>query len=233
MKRKNIIIIFAVIIILIAIISGLFALGFFNKTKTSSFDNNFMKGKFIGNVSEVPIPNSTIKDWYVSYNDDVNKISYNVSTCKNASFLKDYLDLQGYKGPETRNYSGQEWNIYSAQGVPNTNNTTNSTNNVTQKIVYNNYICQADKNGQSYLIFIIYTSDGTSSAIKADGSVYCELFTEYIEPLLSSITLKHNDNAPEVYDLLGITKQDYDGLIYGLELYKNGTIDSNGNLISS
>ncbi|MCC7553217.1 MAG: hypothetical protein KO202_01810 [Methanobacteriaceae archaeon] len=247
MKIKYIIATLIVIIIVIA--GGILAydhftgdLGIINKKVTSSFDNAFMSGTFMGTVNEAEVNNSDegLDQWLANYKDEENNIEYNMSTCKNASFLLEYLSLQGLSGPETREYGGTEWNIYYSEGAPTTQNgsdgntSNNASNASSQNITYDIYICEANKDNQSYLIYIINPkTEGIVSPVESDGSLYCELFTDYIQPLLENTEFKHNDNVPEVYDLLGISEGEYTQLSDFIEKYKAGEVDAEGNTISN
>jgi hypothetical protein len=234
MEKKSIIAI--VIVAIVIIIGGVFAFDYFtgnigliNNKDTTDFDNAFMSGRFIGTVNEVKVASAgaDLEKWVTRYKDSENKIEYNMSTCKNGSFLTDYLSIQGLPSPEVREYGGTEWEIYFSEAMPTvTNNQTNTSSNIT----YNLYICKAEKDNQSYIIYVI--SDSRSS-VECDGSLYCELFTDYIQPLLESAELKHNSDAPEVYSLLGISESDYNQISAFMTQYKAGEIDINGNKISN
>ncbi|WP_409199373.1 hypothetical protein [Methanobrevibacter sp. DSM 116169] len=236
MKIKNIIAIIVIAVVVIA--GGILAfdyftedLGIVNPKPTTDFDNNFMSGKIVGNAKRVEMNESedSINKWLDSYKDSENNIEYNMSTCKNATFLIDYLSLQGMGKAEVREYGGNEWNIYFSQGVPNQGEGSNNTTNVTFDI----YICESNINNQSYLVYIIETkTDGIAPKVESDGSLYCELFTDYAQPLLENAEFKHNDDAPEVYELLGISESDYTQLAEYIRQYKAGEIDANGNAIS-
>lgn len=248
MKIKYIVAI--IILIIVVIVGGILAYDYYtaeleiiNKKVTTDFDNAFMSGEFMGTVKENKLndSNSTLTKWMASYKDNEHNIEYNMSTCKNATFLVDYLSLQGLSKPETREFGDMEWNIYYSQGVStvaeNDTNSTNSTNNTTSDTrnkTFDIYICEANKDNQSYLIYVINEkTEGIAPPVESDGSLYCELFIDYIEPLLEDVELKHNDDAPEVYDLLGIPESDYTQLVDFIAQYKAGEIDINGNPISN
>lgn len=223
MNKVNKIII--AVVIIVAIVVGIFAINYFLLTpkETSSFDNKYMSGSFIGNVSKVDVGNKI--NGFITYKDKKNKIEYNMSSCKNASFLDDYLTLNGLK-PETRNYNGVNWKVYTSQAVPNTNlsnlseNSTNKSMPKAPSKTYNVFICEANEKNQSYLIFITYETIGNNSKIQCDQSIYCELFTEYIEPLLSNIKFKSTSDTPEIYELLGISQSDFNQVSKYVEEYK-------------
>ena len=162
------------------------------------FSNEFMEGEFVGTVNVINESNK----WAVPYKDPVHHIEYNMSTSKNSSFLVDLYKYQGMKGPEIRKYNGQEWNIYSAQGMTGnaSSNSSNSSN------IVNVFMCVADKDNQSYVIYVVFNGN---SDVNASGSVYSEGFTKYIEPLLKSITLKHNNDAPKLNEILGIDETSF------------------------
>lgn len=193
MDKNKKIILAVVIIVVIAVIAGaaVFFSGILNGNEVeTSFDNNFTSGEFVGNVKVV---NNTDK-WGVAYRDAENHIEYNMSTVKNASFLVDLYTLQGMKGPEHRTYNDQQWDIYTAQGATQIGN---ETSNKTLQV----FMCVANKNNQTYLVYVIFNNE---TNIKVSDSVFCDAFKDYVEPLLESMTLKHNDDAPSLSSLLGI-----------------------------
>lgn len=215
-KNRKIILAIAVIVIVI-IIAGIAASGILNSSdeETTPFNNTFMEGNFVGNVSLAN--NST--PWMLSYSDSAHSIEYNISSCRNGSFLMDYFLAQGVSGPEEREYGGQEWDIYRAQAVPNVgNNTTNATQS---NEVLNIYICHAVKDNQSYLIYMIVAND---TDLESDGSMFCEAYTDYLEPLLSNVNLIHNDDVPEVYTLLGLDEASFNQLQESVNQYLSGNM---------
>ncbi|MDD5959704.1 MAG: hypothetical protein PUC09_03550 [Methanobrevibacter wolinii] len=224
MDRKYQIII-AVIVVIIIAIGASYALGFLNFGPSTQFDNKFMKGTFQGEVVEQTIHtnNSTTKDWSKSYKDKTNGIEYNMSSLDNVSLIVDIMSLQaGLKEPEVREYNGVNWTIYYSQAVPNTNASVNNSSKIQQQHTYDVYICEAFKDNQSYLIYVV--SNGT---VKCDGSTYCDLYTNYIEPLLKSIELKHSNDVPKINDTLGVSRSDYNKLVNYVAAYKAGNITNN------
>lgn len=209
-KKKIITFAIIVIVAIVAILTACYTLGVFNLEPHSDFDNKFMKGSFVGNgVLEQASDNAS--DWVKSYKDNGKGIEYNISTCDNSSFIVDYLSLQGLEGPETRNYNGQEWNIYHADALSGTGD------NVTNATPLNVYVCQANTDGQSYLIYVI--SNGT---VECDGSMFCPLVEKYIEPLLKSISLKRNEDVPNIADVLGMSQSDFDANNELIQQFKAG-----------
>ncbi len=200
MKLNKKFIVAIIIVIIIVIIGVLFTSGFFNKSteKTTPFDNNFASGDFVGNVK---ILNNT-SQWTAAYSDTDNHIDYNMSTCKNASLIVDIYTIQGMQGPEHRTFNNQKWDIYYAQGMQTIENNTNSSVNETLNV----YMCVANKGEQSYLIYIIFNNN---TSVNTTGGVYSQAYDDYIEPLLDSITLKENNNAPTIYEILGIDQSTY------------------------
>lgn len=221
MEKKYIMIIAAIIVIAIIAVVGVFVFHPFGiGEETTSFDNNFMSGAFQGNVTEQAPANasSKFKDWGASYKDTENGIEYNMSSCDNDTLILDILQLQaGMPSLEYREYNGVNWTIFYSQAVP-TTQANNTTNNSSQT-PYNVYICSAQVDGQSYLIYVV--SNGT---VQCDGSTYCDLYEDYIEPLLDSIELKHSNNAPKINELLGISQSEYNTLTkYVVEYKSNAT----------
>lgn len=200
LNKKKFIIIIMIIIVIVVIIGAIFTSGFLNTSieKTTPFDNDFASGNFVGNVK---ILNNT-SQWSAAYSDTENHIDYNMSTCKNASLIVDIYTIQGMQGPEHRIFNDQKWDIYNAQGMQTIGNNTNSSENQTLNV----FMCVADRGEQSYIIYIIFNNN---TSINTTGGVYSQAYNEYIEPLLDSITLKENANAPTIYDVLGIDQSTY------------------------
>ena len=211
METKNIIII-AVVVIIIAVIGVVFATGMLNNdnknTETTPFKTDFMDGSFIGKVELV----NDSEKYMHSYRDDTNKITYNISTVDDSKALMDIYYLQGVMNPEQRTFNGQEWNIYFTEAVP--DNSTNKTNE-TMNIV----ICQAQGEKQGYLIYIIIDGD---SKVNATLNTYGESYTDFVEPLLKSITLKKSDDVPKIYDEFGLTKDEFDQQMELIDQIKAG-----------
>lgn len=205
-------IILSVAIILIIVIAGLIIAGVFNNNEVrTSFDNHFASGKLVGNVT---VKNES-DNWSASYFDKTNNIEYNMSTVKNATFLVDLYAVQGLSGPEERTFNNQEWDIYTGQGVQSANDTQNNTVNTTIQV----YMCVANKDNQSYVIYVIC---GNPDKINASDNIFCEGFKNFIEPLLKSMSLKHDDNAPELSTLFGVDQKTLEQQDYLLKQAKNG-----------
>ncbi len=210
MDKNKKIIILAIIIIIIAIIGSVVYLNVSGSDSNKTpFSNKFMAGNFVGTVNEM----NSNETWANAYKDPVHHIEYNMSTCKNASFLVDLYKLQGMKGPEEKEYNGQIWSIYTGQGSNQNGNGTS-----TDKLI-NVYMCVADKDNQSYVIYIIF-NDNTK--VNVDGTIYCDGFEEYVEPLLSSLELKSNADAPNLSSLLGIDENTFQQQAFLINQASNG-----------
>ena len=207
MERKNILIIVFVLVILIVALGASYMM-FFNKGDTTNFNAAFISGSFTGNVSGNVINDSVPNHQFqASYIDSNNGITYNMSTLKDGDFLIDLMQLQGLQSPEHRQLGDNSWNIFYSQAVPNTQVSNNTTTD--NSSVYNVYICQADKDNQTFLIYVI----SNSSKVECDGSLYCPMYKDYVEPLLTSTTLKTNPSAPTGPDVLGIDNATYNQLL--------------------
>ena len=199
MENKNFIII-AVVVVIIAILGVVFATGMLNNndgnkiTQTTPFKTDFMEGSFAGKVDLV---NDSEKFMH-SYEDKENKITYNISTVDDSNALMDIYYIQGVMNPEKRNFNGQDWNIYFTQAVQ--GNDTNSTD--TMNIV----ICQAQGEKQGYLIYMIIDS---KSKVNATQNTYGESYTNFVEPLLKSLTLKESKNVPKINEEFGLTEDQF------------------------
>ena len=220
MNKKSIIYIIIAIIAVIAVIGvSAYYLGFFDET--TDFDNAFMRGTFQGQVVENSLSkelnSSKFRNWSASYTDKENNITYNMSCIKDGDFLLDLYQLQGMPAPEVRQLGDNEWKIYYSQAVPTTGNESNDTGS-NQTI--NVYICAAQRDDVSYVINIM----SYDNKVKCDGSLYCELFTDHIEPLLKSISLKDGTDAPEMYETLNVTKDEFKELKKYIEQMKAGNV---------
>lgn len=212
MEDKNIIIILAVIVVIIAIAGYAFATGMFNgtqNTQTSPLKTEFMEGNFVGDVKLV---NDTQKFMH-SYEDNQHHITYNISTVDNSSALMEIYELQGVANPEERSFNGHEWNIYFTQAMPGNNTTQNA--NETMNII----ICQSQGQKQGYLIYAIFNAN---SDVNATGQMFSPAYKEYIEPLLKSISLKESKNVPKINEEFGLTEDEFAQQMDLIHQYKAG-----------
>lgn len=199
METKNIIII-AVAVVIIAII-GVFATGILNNdssnspAQTTPFETEFMEGSFAGKVKLV----DDKEKFMHSYKDKKNKITYNISTVDDSDALMDIYYLQGVMNPEQRTFNGKEWNIYFTQAVE--GNDSNSDDDPMNII-----ICQHQGDKQGYLIYMIIDAD---SKVNATLNTFGESYTDFVEPLLNSITLKESKNVPKIYEEFGLTEDQF------------------------
>ena len=207
MDNKKLIIIIAVVAIAIVAVAGYILAGGMSNAETkqtTTFTSGFMDGAFAGNVSEV---NKT--DYFMSWKDKEHHIEYNMSTLDNTTALVDIQDVQsiianggvsGLVGPETRNYNGNDWKIYFTQGTSTDANSSNANKTV------NIMICESQGEKQGYLIYVVLDN---SSDVKFRLSPFCDAYTEYVEPLLKSITLKESKDVPHTYEELGLSEADF------------------------
>lgn len=199
METKNIIII-AVAVVIIAIV-GVFATGILNNgdsnspAQTTPFETEFMEGSFAGKVKLV----DDKEKFMHSYKDKKNKITYNIYTVDDSDAMMDIYYLQGVMNPEQRTFNGKEWNIYFTQAVE--GNDSNSDDDPMNII-----ICQHQGDKQGYLIYMIIDAD---SKVNATMNTFGESYTDFVEPLLNSITLKESKNVPKIYEEFGLTKDQF------------------------
>lgn len=196
MEKKKIYLI-ALIVIIIAVIAVVAFTFFSGPSEVTPFDTKFMAGEFVGKPVLVT-KDSNGSEWTVFYQDNESKIDYSLSSCTNLTYLEYVYTAQGAQGPEKREFNGVQWRIYYAQGV---------SNDTGANTTYNMYLCVAEKDGQSYAVIV--TADA-SSGIKADASPDCDLFKEFLKPLLSSIEFKHNDDVIEPAEMFGFSQSEYD-----------------------
>lgn len=213
MENKNIIIIAGVIIVIIAVLGVIFATGILNgdnnNVETTPFETEFMEGSFVGKVKLV----DDKEKFMHSYKDKENKITYNISTVDDSDALMDIYYIQGVTNPEERSINGNDWNIYFTQAVPGDGDGSNE--NETMNII----ICQSQAKKQGYLIYIIIDAD---SKVNSTLNTYGESYTDFVEPLLESITLKESKNVPKIYDEFGLTEEEFAQQMDLIQQYKAG-----------
>lgn len=200
METKNIIII-AVVVVIIAAVGVIFATGMLNSgdskdVETTPFETEFMEGSFVGKVKLV----DDKEKFMHSYKDKKNKITYNISTVDDSEALMDIYYLQGVMNPEKRTINGNEWNIYFTQAVE-------GNGSDSDQDPMNIIICQSQGKKQGYLIYMIIDA---KSKVNATLNTYGESYTDFVEPLLKSITLKKSKNVPKIYEEFGLTKDQFD-----------------------
>ena len=199
METKNIIII-AVAVVIVAALGVIFATGMLNgetkNVETTPFETEFMEGSFVGKVKLV----DDKEKFMHSYKDKKNKITYNISTVDDSDALMDIYYLQGVMNPEKRTINGNEWNIYFTQAVEG-----NDSNSDADPM--NIVICQSQGKKQGYLIYMIIDA---KSKINATLNTYGESYTDFVEPLLESITLKESKNVPKINEEFGLTEEQFD-----------------------
>ena len=213
MENKNIIIILVAVIVIIAIVGFIFASGMFkgeNKiSETTDFKTEFMEGSFVGNVTLV---NDTEKFMH-SYEDKKHDVTYNISTVDNSTALMEIYEVQGVSNPEERSFNGNDWNIYFTQAVQ--GNDTAGKENETMDII----ICQSQGEKQGYFIYMIV---GPKSDINSTLNTFGESYTDYLEPLLKSVTLKESKNVPAINEEFGLTEDEFAQQMELVHQYKAG-----------
>jgi hypothetical protein len=212
MESKNIIII-AVAVVIIAVLGVVFATGMLNGEQktvgpTTPFETKFMEGTFSGNVT---LANDS-EEFMHSYEDKENKITYNISTVDDSDALMDIYYLQGVMNPEKRTFNGNEWNIYFTQAVQ--GNDSNSSDKPMNII-----ICQSQAEKQGYLIYMIIDA---KSKVNATLNTYGESYTDFVEPLLKSVTLKESKNVPKISEQFGLTEDQFNEQMDLVKQYKAG-----------
>ena len=229
MNKKMIIIVTAILVMVIASLSAVSAFEFFGMDlfggPTTDFDTKFMSGTFTGDVVENEVEDNTTvtKGWTASYENKEKNITYNMSCVKDGDFITDVYQLQGLGQPEIRNYNDQPWKIFFSQAVPDSNvmdnktaNQTNDTNNT-----INVYICEADINGTAYTINVMSYDNKT----ECDGTLFCPLYKEHIEPLIESVEFKEAKKAPKMADILNLSDEEFEFNREYVNGIFNGSID--------
>lgn len=191
---------------------------------TTDFDNNFMSGTFTGETVQNEINDTgATKEWVDSYEDKEHNITYNMSCVKDGDFITDLYQLQGLSQPEVRNYNDQPWKIFYSQAVPDSDVTDNKTAENNTNNTINVYICEADINGTAYTINVMAYDNKT----ECDGTLFCPLYKDYIDPMIKSIEFKDAKKAPSMAEILNMSDEEFE---YNREYINgifNGTIDPN------
>jgi hypothetical protein len=198
MDKKMII---AIIVGLLLIISvAAFSLGAFGQT--TEVDNTFIKGTISGVAVEEESSLGILPDWAVFYADNNNAIGYDFAMFDSLEFMKGSLiNVGGLEKVATEEYNGVKWDIYYLD--------LDLLDNASDDIISSffdssGYVCFASGKNGDYIILV------NSPTVSSDNSTDSDLFKNYLEPLLKSITLKDPQNAPKEYELLNTTKEDYD-----------------------
>ena len=212
MENKNIIII-AVAVVIVAALGVIFATGMLNgdtdkDVETTPFETEFMEGSFVGKVKLV----DDKEKFMHSYKDKENKITYNISTVDDSDALMDIYYLQGVMNPEKRTINGNDWNIYFTQAVEGDNADSDAD-------PMNIVICQSQGKKQGYLIYMIIDP---KSKVNATLNTYGQSYTDFVEPLLESITLKESKHVPKIYEEFGLTKDQFDQQMDLIQEVKKG-----------
>ena len=212
MENKNIILIAVAIIAVLAIAGVIFATGILNPAKdtaTTDFDTEFMKGTFVGKVKLV---NDT-ESFMHSYRDKEHRITYNISTVDNSSALMEIYEFQGLSNPEQRTYNDNDWNIYFTQAIPGNDSDANENN--TMDII----ICESQGKKQGYMVYMIIDAD---SDVNSTMNTFGQSYTDYLQPLLESITLKKSKNVPKINEEFGLTEDQFAEQIELIRQYQAG-----------
>ena len=196
MDNKKIIIIAVAIIAIIAVVGVIFTTGIFNQTDsvTTPFETEFMEGSFVGNVTLV----NDDEKFMHSYEDKEHKVTYNISTVDNSSALMEIYELQGVSNPEERSFNGNDWNIYFTQAFQD-----NASDDDEPMTII---MCESQGEKQGYLVYMIIDAD---SDINVTLNTFGQSYTDYLEPLLKSITLKESKNVPAINEEFGLTEDEF------------------------
>ena len=214
MEKKNmIIIIAAIVIIAIVAVAGFIFIssGSSDNKGSTPFACEFMEGKFVGNTSLV----NNSQPYSQSFKDEQHNIEYNITTMDNSSALMEIYEFQGIGNPEKRTFNNDEWNIYFAEAVPSVNNSTNTTSNESMGII----ICEIQKDNEGYVITAVFNNN---SDVNFTKTTYGEAYTDYIEPLLKSISLKQGKDVPAIADEFGLSQEEFNQQLELIHQYEAG-----------
>ncbi len=198
MEKKNMIII-GVVVVIIAALAVVFATGALTGNgPTTAFTTDFMAGSFSGDVAKA----DTNESFVASYTDNEHNITYNLTTLDNSSALMEIYKFQGVVGPEQRSYNGNDWNIYFGEAMPVVDNSTNVSSNQSMGII----ICESQQESQGYVIYAIF---GDLNKVNFTLNTFGDAYTNYIEPLLKTISLKQSGDVPSVNEEFGLSEDEF------------------------
>jgi len=194
MDKKILLIIIAVIAV-VAIGVGAISLAIFGQT--TEVDTKFLSGTIKGGAVENNT-NITLPGWEVNYDDTMNGIRYEFLMTSTLNFTKDmFINALGAKKIATEEYNGVKWEIYYLDSDAYKKLFNNRTMN------QSGYICFASGKNGDYGVSI------GSENVNSDNSLNSDLFKNYVEPLLKSITLKDPDNAPKEHQFMNMTNEEF------------------------
>ena len=200
--NKNILMGIIIIIVVGAVVGivGMFALSF--SEKTTQIDCKFLNGTVQGVVVEDNGSDSSL-GWDLMYHDAENGVYYDLVMADSFDFTKELVVSAGNaENIVIKEYGGVVWEIYYLK-----HNSGNiwyklSQNMLTAKL--SGYLCFASGENGDYFIAI------RSGSVYSNNSMDSDLFKNYVEPLVNNITLKDPQNPPKEYQILDLTKEDYD-----------------------
>jgi len=208
MKDKALLAVVAIVVIIIATGILVFSLGIFEEH--TEVNTKVLSGIISGPANETPIENSsfseelTSQNWTSSYFDSTHGVLYEIAMADNFNFIKDlFLHTGCMKKVATKEYNGNKWDIYHFNGID-------------YKSKFNSiislgfpgfvYLCSASGENGEYLVIV------ESSYVVSDDTLDSDLFKNYCEPFLNTITLKNPTNPPKEYQILDISLNDYNTL---------------------
>jgi hypothetical protein len=201
MDKKILGIIIAVVAIIVVAVAGIIVIDFL--TPKADFENNFMKGKIYG-IHYIEDNNTYKPDFEDGYKDPENGITYYFLAVKNSTFIVDMFTHFGMSKISSKDYNGNTWDIYYLD-------LKNAPGYFGSLSIGTGYFLKTNKNGVDYIVAV------TSYKTKTDNTLDSELFTGYVDPLVSSLTLKDVPNAPEIYKLLGMSKSQFNTVVKYVE----------------
>ncbi|MCL2115226.1 MAG: hypothetical protein FWH29_03285 [Methanobrevibacter sp.] len=193
---------FALITILIAMLSIL--VGLYESAVSvpkTDFDTNFMSGTIYGDAI-LNKSHDKNNNWWVSYEDQTNNISYKLFILKNSTLLMEIFKYSGFQKVESKTYNTVTWDIYflktqiSSEDISAENSTIFGLPNF-----FYFYLCTTNQNGVDYFIFLFSPkSTGASNPLNSD------LYGNHVEPLLKTIKIKNVDYSPSFQELFKTTR---------------------------
>ena len=180
---KKILLAVVFIVAVIAMGIGLFSLGFFGQT--TQVDTKFLSGIIQGeavDTSYMPMP---VKEYTVNYEDNKNNITYEFMMADTLQVTIKLIETLGGGKITTKEYNGVKWDIYYSRG---------------------GYSCIASGKNGDYCVHV------NGFNVSHDRTLNSDLFKNYVEPLLNSITLK-DSNPPKEYEVCGIPIDEYNNFM--------------------
>lgn len=203
MNKKILLVLIAIIAIVIVAV-GVVALSSNIFGQTTEVDNKFIKATIPG-VAVEEGNTTNFNGWLTGYMDDGSGVSYGFAMFNNLNLTKDmFSNFLNLNKLATKEVNGVQWDIYymDINSFKNTPFSTGLSSSDTGAM----YLCFASGKTGDYMVIV------GSDVVSSDNSIDSDLFKNYVEPLLQSITLKDPQNSQGEYKFFNMTEVDYNNV---------------------